>query len=75
MEVLMWISRSERPLKAQELCHELAVEAGTIDLNVDNIPLIKTLLGCTQDLLRLISNQQSLLDYGGDYYYHRTVSK
>ena len=32
MEALMWISQAERLLKAQELCHALAVEVGTTDL-------------------------------------------
>ncbi|RPA89751.1 hypothetical protein L873DRAFT_1720579, partial [Choiromyces venosus 120613-1] len=57
IEALMWISHSERPLKAQELCHALAVEAGTTDLNVDNVPSIKTLLGCTLGLVA--ADQQS----------------
>ncbi|RPA89740.1 hypothetical protein L873DRAFT_1658530, partial [Choiromyces venosus 120613-1] len=47
METLMWISISERPLKAEELCHALAVETGTTGLNLENIPSIRTLLGCT----------------------------
>ena len=33
MEALMWISCSERPLKADELCQALAVEVGTADTN------------------------------------------
>ncbi|RPA93344.1 ankyrin [Choiromyces venosus 120613-1] len=53
MEALMWISRSERPLKAQELCHALTMEAGTTDLNADNVPSIKTLLGCTLGLVSI----------------------
>ena len=28
MATLMWISHAERPLKADELCHALAVEIG-----------------------------------------------
>ncbi|RPA98765.1 hypothetical protein L873DRAFT_1010727 [Choiromyces venosus 120613-1] len=57
MEALMWISHSERPLKAEELCHALAVEAGTTDLEVDDVPLIRTLLGCTLGLVTV--DQQS----------------
>ena len=51
MEALMWISRSERQLKAEELCHALAVEVGTIDLNVHNVPSIRTVLSCTLGLV------------------------
>jgi len=37
MKVLMWISHAERPLTIDELCHALAVEIGTKDLNPENI--------------------------------------
>ncbi|RPA98774.1 ankyrin [Choiromyces venosus 120613-1] len=57
MEALMWISHSERPLKAEELRHALAVEAGTTDLEVDDVPSIRTLLGCTLGLVTV--DQQS----------------
>jgi len=50
MAALMWISHSERPLKADELCHALAVEIGSSNLNTDNIPSINTLLACCQGL-------------------------
>ena len=53
MEALMWISCSERPLKADELCHALAVEVGTADLNVRNVPSIRTLLSCTLGLVTI----------------------
>ena len=43
MEVLMWISHAERPLTIGELCHALAVEVGTTDLNPENI--------CPQDIV------------------------
>ena len=51
MEVLMWLSHSERPLKANELCHALGVEIGSTDLNSQNIPTIETLLGCSLGLV------------------------
>ena len=51
IETLMWISCSERPLKADELCHALAVEVGTTDLHVGNVPSIRTLLSCTLGLV------------------------
>jgi len=50
MAVLMLISHSERPLKANELCHALAVEIGS-HLNSDNVPSIGTLLACCQGLV------------------------
>ena len=51
MAALMWISHTERPLKADELCHALAVEIGSPDLNMDNVPSIGTLLACCQGLI------------------------
>jgi len=57
MEALMWISCSKRPLKADELCHALAVEIGTTGLNAHNAPSIRTLLSCTLGLVTI--DQQS----------------
>jgi len=51
MMTLMWICHSERPLKADELCHALAVEIGSTDFDVDNIPSIRTVLNCCQGLV------------------------
>ena len=51
MEVLMWVSHAERPLHVDELCHALGVEEGSIDLNIQNIPAIRTLLACTLGLV------------------------
>jgi len=51
MAALMWISHSQRPLKADELCHALAVEIGSPNLNADNVPSIGTLLACCQGLV------------------------
>ena len=51
MEALMWLSHSERPFLANELCHALAVEIGSIDLDYQNIPSIETLLGCSLGLV------------------------
>jgi len=48
---LMWISHSERPLKADELCHALAVEIGSPNLNKDNVPSIGIVLACCQGLV------------------------
>ena len=51
MGALMWISHAERPLREDELCHALAIELGSKDFNADNIPSIKTLIGCCQGLI------------------------
>ena len=48
---LMWISHAERPLREDELCHALGIELGSTDFNADNIPSIKTLIGCCQGLI------------------------
>jgi len=50
MAALMWISHSERPLNVDEICHALAIEIGSTDVNADNVPSIRTVLGCCQGL-------------------------
>jgi len=50
MATLMWISHSERPLNVYEICHALAVEIGSTDINANNVPSIRTVLGCCQGL-------------------------
>jgi hypothetical protein len=44
LQVLMWVLHSERPLRAEELCHALGVEIGSTDLDVENVPALRTLL-------------------------------
>ena len=51
MAALMWISHSERPLTVEEICHALAVEIGSPNLNTHNVPSISTLLACCQGLV------------------------
>ena len=51
MTALMWISHAERPQRADELCHALAVELGSTDFNVSNIPSMSTLVSCCQGLI------------------------
>jgi len=51
MAALMWISHAERQLRADELCHALAVRLGSIDFNTDNLPSIATLVSCCQGLI------------------------
>ena len=50
IEALMWISRSERPLGSQELCHALGVELGAEGFSIQNVPSIRTVLGYTLGL-------------------------
>jgi len=51
MAALMWISHAERPLKADELCHALAVKLGSKDFNTDNVPLVSILVSCCEGLI------------------------
>ena len=51
MEALMWISHAERPLRADELCHALAVQPGSTDFDAGNIPSMSTLVSCCQGLI------------------------
>ena len=51
MAALMWISHAERPLRADELCHALAVELGSADFSTSNVPSISTLVGSCQGLI------------------------
>src|SRR5437868_3285786 len=51
VEVLMWISRSERPLSPAELCHALAIERDSTELDPRNVPAIETLLSCCLGLV------------------------
>ena len=51
MQALMWISRSERPLIVNELCHALAVEIGSTHLDSDKVPSIHTILSCCLGLI------------------------
>jgi len=53
MAALMWVSHSERPLKVVELCHALAVEIGSPNLNSDDVPSIGTVLSCCQGLVAI----------------------
>jgi len=43
MEVLMWISHSDRLSHVDEFHHALGVEEESMDLNIENIPAIETL--------------------------------
>jgi len=51
MTALMWISHAERPLRADELSHALAVQLGCTDFDASNIPSMSTLVSCCQGLI------------------------
>ena len=51
MTALMWISHAERPLFADQLCYALAVQLGSMDFDVGNIPSMATLVNCCQGLI------------------------
>ena len=50
-QALMWVLYSERPLRAEELCHALGVRIGSTDRDLDNVPAIRTLLAACLGLL------------------------
>ena len=56
MEVLMWLSCSEKVLKSEELCDVLSVELGAGDINIRHVPSIQTVLGCTLGLVTIDEN-------------------
>ena len=49
----MWVLYSERPLRAEELCHALKVEMGSVDLDPENVPALRTLLAFCLGLVRI----------------------
>jgi len=48
---LMWIVHSERPIRAEELCHALGVKIRSTDLDRENVPPVRTLLASCLGLL------------------------
>src|SRR5437660_4550860 len=60
MEALIWISHCERSLNSAELCHALAVGLGAEDFNMDNVPSIRAVLGCTLGLLTFDENTSTV---------------
>jgi len=51
MQALMWVSRSQRPLRVDELRYALAVEIGSTHLDPDNISSIQTISSCCLGLI------------------------
>ena len=53
MDALMWLSCCERPLRLEELRHALGVELGAEDFSINNVPSVRTILGCTLGLVTI----------------------
>jgi len=51
MGALMWMSHAERPLRADELCHALALKPGSTEFDANHVPLMSILVGCCQGLI------------------------
>ena len=60
IDTLMWISHSERPLKALELCRALGVERGDTDHNSGDIPAIETVLRCSLGLVTVEASSSTV---------------
>ena len=56
----MWVSNSERPLKTSELCHALGVKIGSTDLDLENIPEIRTILACSLGLITVEASSSTV---------------
>jgi len=60
LRALMWVSYSERPLLAKELCDALGVEIGSTDLDPENIPAMRTLLSSCLGLLTVEASSSTV---------------
>ena len=56
MQVLMWVSHSQRPLQIHEPCHALAVEIRSTDQDLDNAPSFDTVLDSCLGLVIMDKN-------------------
>src|SRR5205807_4756187 len=56
----MWVLYSERPLQADELCHALGVEVGLADLDVENVPALRTLLASCLGLVTVETSSSTV---------------
>ena len=60
LKVLMWVLYSERPLPAEELCHALGVEIGSEDLDLENVPALRTLLASCLGLVTVEASSSTV---------------
>ena len=59
-KALIWVLYSERPLRAEELCHALGVEIGSAELDPENIPASRTLLASCLGLLTVEASSSTV---------------
>ena len=59
LKALMWILNSQRPLRVEELCHALAVEIGSVDLDPKNVPTLRTLLSSCLGLVTVEASSRT----------------
>ena len=60
LKVLMWVLHSERPLRAEELCHALGVDVGSVDLDPKNFPALRTLLASCLGLVAVEASSSTV---------------
>ena len=56
----MWVLYSERPLRAEELCHALGVEIGSADLDPENVPALRTLVASSLGLVTVEASSSTV---------------
>ena len=59
-KVLMWVLYSERPLRADELCHALGVETGSTDLNMENVLELRILVASCLGLVTVEASSSTV---------------
>ncbi|RPA91555.1 hypothetical protein L873DRAFT_1780965 [Choiromyces venosus 120613-1] len=60
MDALMWMSHSERRLTQDELREVLGLEFGTPDLDIDNVPSVRTIVECSLGLITVDSRSSTI---------------
>jgi len=60
LKVLMWVLYSERPLRAEELCHALGVEIGSVDLDLENVPTLRAILASCLGLVMVEASSSTV---------------
>ena len=60
LNVLMWVLNSQRPLRTDDLCHALGVEVGSVGLDPENIPALKTLLSSCLGLVTVEASSSTV---------------
>jgi len=60
LKALMWVLYSERPLRVQELCDALGVEIGSVDLDPQDVPELRTLLASCLGLVTVEASSSTV---------------